>query len=152
MDEPLEQLLRRAYRYAVALTGDPVVAEDLVQDAWSSVLESNGPRTGPYLFRTVRNAWIDVVRRGRVVRFEALSEPVAGGAPTTGEAPELLAALGRLRMEEREALFLCAVEGYTAQEVSDRTGQPRGTVLSLIHRGRVRLRELLGMDEREVAR
>lgn len=153
MAEPLEALLHRAYRYALALTGDPVAAEDLLQDAWSSVLEAGGPRTAPYLFRTVRNRWIDVRRRARIVTFESLDperQAHERGLPT-GEGGQLLSALAQLREEEREALFLCAVEGWTAQEVSDRTGQPRGTILSLIHRGRNRLRELLGLETKEVA-
>jgi DNA-directed RNA polymerase specialized sigma24 family protein len=35
-----------------------------------------------------------------------------------------------------EALFLHEVEGYSASEISPMTGQPRGTVLSLMHRAR----------------
>ena len=158
MDEPIEAVLQRAYRYALALTGDPQQAEDLVQDGWSAVIAANGPRTAPYLFTTLRNRYIDTRRRARLVQFEALEpELVSGGvAPPTGEAPEVMAAILRLRPAEREALFLCAVEGWTASEVAVRTGRPRGTVLSLIHRGRARLRELLAWSdentEREVAR
>jgi RNA polymerase sigma-70 factor (ECF subfamily) len=52
------------------------------------------------------------------------------------------ALLSELRPEEREALFLHGVEGYTASEISRLTGQPRGTVLSLLHRARQRLLKL----------
>jgi RNA polymerase sigma factor (sigma-70 family) len=151
MDQ-LEALLHRGYRYAYALTGDPVRAEDLLQDAWSSVLEANGPRDAPYLFRVMRNRWIDVQRRARIVEFEPLEpERVAGHEwIPSGDSTRVLVAMGKLRPEEREALFLCAVEGWTAGEVSERTGQPRNTVLSLVHRGRARLRQLLGLGEQEV--
>jgi RNA polymerase sigma factor (sigma-70 family) len=151
-DDELEALLQRGYRYAYALTGDPARADDLLQDAWSSVLEADGPHHAPYLFRVMRNRWIDVQRRARIVEFEVLEpETVAGSLGiATGESAQVLAAMGRLRPEEREALFLCAVEGWTANEVSERTGQPRNTVLSLVHRGRARLRQLLGLGEREV--
>jgi RNA polymerase sigma-70 factor, ECF subfamily len=157
MDEPIEAVLQRAYRYAYALTGDPHRAEDLVQDGWSSVLEARGPRTAPYLFATIRNRFIDLQRRARRVQFEALeAEDVADSAiGPTGEGPEVMAAILRLRPAEREVLFLCAVEGWTAAEVAERTGRPRGTVLSLIHRGRARLRALLAGAETpqgEVAR
>lgn len=153
MDEPLDAVLQRAYRYAYALCGDPHAAEDLLQDAWSAILAAGGPQTAPYLFATIRNRWIDGRRRSRRVQFEALEPETMPGqhAGPTGEAPEVLAALQHLRPEEREALFLCAVEGWTAAEVADRTGRPRNTVLSLVHRGRARLRELLGHSEREVA-
>jgi RNA polymerase sigma-70 factor (ECF subfamily) len=151
MDQ-LEALLQRGYRYAYALTGDRVRAEDLLQDAWSSVLEAKGPRDAPYLFRVMRNRWIDVQRRARIVQFEELEPERVASSETfpTGDSVRVLAAMGKLRPEEREALFLCAVEGWTALEVSEKTGQPRGTVLSLVHRGRAKLRQLLGLGEQEV--
>ena len=43
--------------------------------------------------------------------------------------------LAKLRDIEREALFLHVVEGYSAVEIAALTGRPRGSVLSLIHRG-----------------
>ena len=52
-------------------------------------------------------------------------------------------ALGSLRPPEREALYLATVEDYTAQEIADLTGRPRGTVLSMIHRARKKLRGFL---------
>jgi len=48
--------------------------------------------------------------------------------------------LAHLRPEEREALYLNTVEGYTAVEIGAMTGEPRGTVLSRLHRARERLR------------
>jgi RNA polymerase sigma-70 factor (ECF subfamily) len=36
--------------------------------------------------------------------------------------------------EERELLYLWAVEEYTMKEISELTGIPRGTLLSRIHR------------------
>jgi RNA polymerase sigma-70 factor (ECF subfamily) len=153
MPESPEALIQRAYRYAYALTGDAVQADDLLQDAWSAVLQAGGPHTAAYLFRAVRTRWIDHRRRARIVEFESCdADQVLDDTPgPTGDAARVLAAIAQLRTEEREALFLCAVEGWTAQEVSDRTGQPRGTVLSLIHRGRARLKVLLGLEQREVA-
>jgi len=65
---------------------------------------------------------------------------------------ELLAlesALGTLRPEEREVLFLTAVEGFTAREVSQLTRRPRGTILSLAYRARIKLREFMTRAESE---
>lgn len=152
MAETLESMLQRGYRYAYALTCDAVRAEDLLQEAWSRVLEADGPRTTPYLFRVMRNCFIDTERRARVVRFEPLNAELIAGhcALPSGDRQRVFEAIAQLRTEEREAIFLCSVEGYTADEVAQRTGKPRGTVLSLIHRGRGRLRQLLGMSEQEV--
>jgi RNA polymerase sigma-70 factor (ECF subfamily) len=58
--------------------------------------------------------------------------------------------LSELRPEEREALFLHEVEGYTASEISRMTGQPRGTVLSLMHRARERLLKLAQREEKRI--
>jgi len=53
---------------------------------------------------------------------------------------------------EREALLLADVEGYTAQEIAELTGHPRGTILSLIHRSRGKLRRQLSQRDQEAER
>jgi DNA-directed RNA polymerase specialized sigma24 family protein len=35
------------------------------------------------------------------------------------------------------------VEGYSAREIGELVGRPRGTILSMAHRARQRMRELL---------
>jgi RNA polymerase sigma-70 factor, ECF subfamily len=52
-------------------------------------------------------------------------------------------ALGSLREDERETLFLAVVEGYTAEEIAQLSGRPRGTVLSMLFRAKGKLREKL---------
>jgi DNA-directed RNA polymerase specialized sigma24 family protein len=56
------------------------------------------------------------------------------------DADALWEGLLHLRVEEREALYLHLVEGWSAREVSEKVHKPRNTVLSLIHRGRARLK------------
>lgn len=147
-----EALLTSGYRYALSLTHDPSAAEDLLQDACLAILGAGGPWERPYLFATLRHRFIDRCRRERRVRF--LSIEGGGDTPRIEpgeewEAPDFLLngqlsrALGALRFEEREALFLAVVEGYTAEEVGELTGRPRGTVLSLLHRAKAKLRDLL---------
>ena len=60
--------------------------------------------------------------------------------------------LGLLRSEEREVLFLAAVEGYTAREIAAATERPRGTVTSLIYRARRKLLRSLSEAETEALR
>lgn len=62
----LETLLHAGYRYAVALTGNEGDAEDLLQDAWLGMIRIDGPRTKPYLFRSIKNRYIDGHRRRQV--------------------------------------------------------------------------------------
>ena len=148
-----DALRRQGFRYALALTMDRVDAEDLVHDAWSAVLNARGPVHVAYLFRAIRSRWVDRRRRERIVSFLPLEDPhaVPAEALPPGEHPEVWAALATLRDEEREALYLTAVEGWTAQEVADRTGRPRNTVLSLMHRGRAKVRAALEQTRGEVA-
>ena len=85
-------------------------------------------------------------RRKKIIAFESLDQPeppVLPGVP--GEEPGLKGDLEKLlailRPAEREVLFLHYYEGRTAEEISQLSGQPRGTVLSLLHRAIARLRE-----------
>ena len=155
--ESLECLLQSAYRYAHSLCHDPAEAEDLVQDACASILGVDGPWERPYLFATVRNQFIDRYRRKRRLLFVPLEGARGAGCDPIDriedggrEMPDVIAseslhrALGRLRPEEREAMYLAVVEEFTSQEIADMTGRPRGTILCLLHRSRKKLRKMLG--------
>ena len=52
-------------------------------------------------------------------------------------------AMNHLSENERSSIILNVVEGYTALEISDIIGIPRGTILSHLSRARVKLRKLL---------
>ncbi len=137
------ELLQSAYRYALSLTGDAAAAEDLAQQGWLRLLRRRGqvPRQGS-LFLTVRRLFIDRYRRDRRVEFVPLEdldrEPPVQPVPVV-ERLTLERLLAELRLKEREALYLHAVEGYSATEIGRLTQQGRGTVLSLIHRARKKL-------------
>jgi RNA polymerase sigma-70 factor (ECF subfamily) len=144
-DSDLRDLLQRGFRYAFALSHSRPRAEDLVQDAVLAILRRGGPWNPGYLMRAIRTRFIDLYRRERLVVMHALDdvpEPVAYAAfdePAGNVDPERLErALAALRPAEREAIYLHCVEGYTAKEIAELTGQPRNTVLSLLHRGRIR--------------
>ena len=106
-------------------------------------------------WRLIRDRFIDLYRRERIVVTEPLDEAsedavAALEEPVPDLDPERLeAALGTLRPPEREALYLAAVEGWTAQEIADLTDRPRGTVLSLIHRARGKIRASVGDPGKE---
>jgi len=160
--EEIAEVLRRGFRYALSLTHDTADAEDVLQDACLSVLRSGAAFDRPYLFAAIRSRFIDRERRARRAMVAAVDPadraPPRGMGEALGDAERFHAerdalrrALGRLRAAEREALFLAAVEGYTAAEIATLTGRPRGTVLSLVHRARRKLRRML-TDERERAK
>ena len=157
----ITELVQRGYRFALSLTHNAAQAEDLVQDAWFAVLRARGPWNPQYLFTTVRNRFIDLYRRDRAVGFEALDHhPEPEGADESrlwDDQPgsvtlngSLDAALGRLRPEERAVLYLSAVEGFTAKQIAEMLDWPRGTVLSMLHRSKNKIRgnESLGSESR----
>lgn len=157
--EELDALMRRGYRYALALTHDPTRAADLLQEACLAVVRAEGSWNRGYLFSAVRTRHLNQVRRARLVVIEPLEDPdafegdagdlLAAAEAMEFEDPRLERALGTLSEDQREALFLAAVEGYTAAEIGGLTDRPRNTVLSLIFRARKKLRALL--EDREEA-
>jgi RNA polymerase sigma-70 factor, ECF subfamily len=141
----LDALLQRGFRYALSLVHDRGEAEDLLQEACLRLARKGGPWKAGYLLTTLRNVFIDDYRRRRKILFQPLGEldpATEGPHPERDEALER--ALGLLKDEEREMVYLQAVEGYSAGEIASLVGRPRGTVLSKIHRAKQRLRQLLG--------
>lgn len=151
----VQHLLDSGYRYALALVVDENDAYDLVHDAWMKLY----PRYGKLpdkalLFCTIRTLFIDVIRhrqRFEQVAFdeERMEEQYASGdmfSSALTPDKQLVAALSKLRIEERETLFLSVVEGYTADEIATLTRRQRGTVLSMLYRTKRKLKKTLSED------
>jgi RNA polymerase sigma-70 factor, ECF subfamily len=122
-----------------------------VQSAWLKLLSMKAKVTERnLLFVTIRHLFYDDRRRGKIITFCLLDdeEPAVSQTVNLGVPGDIDALLSELRPEEREALFLHEVEGYTASEISRMTGQPRGTVLSLMHRARQRLLRLAANEQK----
>ena len=133
------ELMQSGYRYALSLTHQAHDAEDLLQEAWLNLCRRYGSASSQAaLYTAIRNLFIDRCRRNRVIAFdsiEAMVAPVAAPPESPpGTASDVEALLGQLRPGEREAVYLHYIEGHTAEEVGTLTRQPRGTVLSLLHR------------------
>jgi len=145
------ELVQAGYRYALSIARHHEDAEDLVQQAWMKLQRAYGRVEGlPVLFRAIRNLFYDMKRRSKIVQFEPLdSTPEPGRRESAGVSLDMDEVLGRLRSEEREALYLNVVEGFTASEIAEQTGSPRGTILSHIHRARQKLSKALGGELRD---
>ncbi len=152
------EFLNAGYRYALSLAADQQDAEDLVHDAWIRLDRRYGKCTDkPLLFRTIRNLYIDQYRRRRKIQFsefdenhfEKLSRENSHSSIEKAlmDADEMQSVLERLRDVEREALYLSVVEGYTADEIAQMIESTRGTVLSLVHRSKAKLRQWLTPDK-----
>lgn len=142
--------LQRLFRYGYSLTQDEQAAYDLLQDALETSLRkspSDPQAATAYVQTIMRNRFIDQYRRAHRYPVVSLDEQDAQALDIDPSVLEniviaeqdveiLMAALAPF---ERELLFFWAVEGYTAQEIAERTGSRRGTVLSRLHRIRQRL-------------
>ena len=146
------ELLPRLRRFARSLARNTQDADDLVQITAERALaraEQLRPdhSVAGWLFGILRNAWIDEGRRRR--RRESLLEPedLAGvGDPAAGTDPELLClqdALTRLPEEQRLAVALVLVEGFSYKEAAAIMSVPVGTLTSRLARGREALQSIL---------
>jgi RNA polymerase sigma factor (sigma-70 family) len=153
----LTQLLPRLRRFAHSLSRNGADADDLTQATIERALRSRerwqpGTRLDSWLYRIMRNLWIDTARaRTRRERHEAPEEE----AQSVGEDPresieaslELKRAMGameRLPDEQREVVALILIEGFGYREVSEMLDLPIGTVSSRLVRGRTALLDMLG--------
>lgn len=151
----LQDLLDAGYRYACALRVSQSDAQDLVHEAWLKVVRAYGQRPSkPVLLRSIRNLHIDNYRHLRRYKHVSLDDEqhkmqdrYADDDVTNIGDPQLNRCLARLRDEEREVLFLSVVEGYTAEEIASMTKRPRGTILSMVHRARIKLKNYIMEDE-----
>ncbi len=156
MEDIAEQLhaqIPRLRRYARALTGNAVRADDLVQDCLERAL-SRRDQWRPdsdlraWLFTIMHNLHINAVRRERNgPQFtELLDEDnyvAAYAVDGQLQLRDLETALLRLAEEQRTVLLLVAIEELSYAQVSVVLDIPVGTVMSRLHRARERLRGLM---------
>ncbi|MBT4138940.1 MAG: RNA polymerase sigma factor [Candidatus Latescibacteria bacterium] len=139
-----QHILQSGYRYALSLVHQALDAEDLVHDAWLKAYPKYGTKlTQSLFFTTIRNVYIDQYRRNQLAVFEAFDEETYKEIEIDTKhdisSEDLDQALAKLNSNEREAIFLNIVEGYSTQEIADKTDRSRNTVLSHIHRGKRKL-------------
>lgn len=152
-------LLPNMRRFALSLTHSAATADDLVQITCEKALTSEasyteGTRLDAWLFRIMRNAWIDQVRRNKTAGvtidvddvFDLVGED---GRDSTENALMLKAtrsAIGDLPDDQREVLVLVCVDDLSYQETSDILDVPIGTVMSRLARARKKLSQIMGIN------
>jgi DNA-directed RNA polymerase specialized sigma24 family protein len=138
-----EQERTRAIRLAWLLTHDGSTAEDVVQDAFTSVFHrfDDLDNPGAYLRRVVVNAVYERSRRdGREARRLEL---VGRDTPTVVEGPTggLIDAIAELPMNQRTAVVLRYWADLDHVAIADAMGVRPGTVRSLLSRATSQLRK-----------
>ncbi|UGQ46394.1 RNA polymerase sigma factor [Massilia endophytica] len=154
----IASLLPRLRRFARALTWHREDADDLVQIAVERALGRSGQweagtRLDSWLFRIIKNAWVDEVRsrirRDRLFAPEEEGEHV-GDDPTEGLQQSLAVrkAVSMLSEEHRLVVALVLVDGLPYKEAAEVLEIPMGTLTSRLARAREALQKLLSDQAR----
>jgi RNA polymerase sigma factor (sigma-70 family) len=148
--ESIVELIPRLRRYARALAGDRIGADDLVQDtlerAWSKLhLYRRGTDLRAWLFTVMHNVYVNQLRALRPAASfdEEMPELALPARTDTLELRDLDAAIRRLPTDQREVLLLVALEEMSYEEAAGTLGIPIGTVMSRLARAREKLRSML---------
>jgi RNA polymerase sigma-70 factor (ECF subfamily) len=146
----------RLWSVALRTLGDPEEAADALQDAMLSAYRAAGSFRGDaavttWLHRVVVNACLDRIRRRNTrptVPLPDVESELAKPTPVDAIAISdlrmaLKTALATLPAEQRAALVLVDVEGYSVAETAAMLGVASGTVKSRCARARAKLLPLL---------
>jgi len=157
----------RLWAVSLRTTGNPDDAADGLQDGMIAAYRRAGSYRGEaqvttWLHRVVVNACLDRLRAAKVRRADPLPDDLEeygdrgslamASAPTEDPADvalrgerrsRVLAALRTLPIDQRAALVLVDMEGYSVAEAAAILKCPVGTVKSRCSRGRARLAKLL---------
>ena len=158
----LSQHLVRLWRYAIVLSRQRDVADDLVQATCVRALEraaqfTSGTRLDRWLFAILHSIWLNEVRSRRIrmgngfvdadvtLTFDGERE-----TETHVLANQVLRKVNALPEAQRSAVFLAYVEGLSYREVADVLSVPIGTVMSRLAVARAKLVE--STDQESVSR
>lgn len=159
--EPIrDQLYRFAHRAAWRGDDVPDIIQDASLTAWRRFASfQEGTNFRAWMFQVLVNTVHNHnkrVRRQREVGLDALETEMSASMEREDAWCELLKrpnmlgelvdrrilqALDRLRDDERQCLLLRLMEGFGYKEISAMLDMPVGTIMSHVHRARLKLRE-----------
>lgn len=153
-----ERSARSLWAYLARVSGDPALADDLMQESFvrflsaaRSPLAEEGEVAGRrYLFRIGTNLLRDHWRRPRAASLEEIPEEffaASAGAEASDEAAALTPALANMRPRERQLLWLAHAEGYSHKEIAEVTGLASASIRLLLFRARHKMAKLLREGE-----
>ncbi len=149
----------RVFGLALTMVGDRAVAEEIAQEAFTRAWRHAGAydarrgRVATWLLSITRNLAIDHLRAKRAVpldpeTIEGAERALWATASSTGHAEpgtaELRDSLAELPADQRRALLLAALFGFTAREIGEIESIPLGTAKTRI---RAATRKLTAAEE-----
>ena len=146
---------RRCFGYFYRLTGNRDLSEELLSELFVKLVEKIGTYRGGsfdgWLFTMASNIFHDHLRfKQRQTRLldehgRRLKSQSAGVADEyDGDADKMQRALAELDSDVRELVMMRFYSQMSFREIADSRREPIGTILSKVHRGLKRLRELMG--------
>jgi RNA polymerase sigma-70 factor (ECF subfamily) len=139
----------RAYLWRVS--GDPALADDLMQESYLRFLCVSHPQDGEvacrrYLFRIATNLLRDHWRRPRHAAIEDVPEEFVSSTMDSGRFDSqsiLLPALAQMKPRERQLLWLAHAEEYSHREIAEIMGLGATSIRLLLFRARRKAARLL---------
>ncbi|MHA4869334.1 RNA polymerase sigma factor [Duganella sp. PWIR1] len=155
----IADLLPRLRRFARTIVYNREDADDLVQVAVERALNRSmqwepGTRLDSWMFRIMKNAWIDEVRarirRDNIFAPEEAGEHVGDGfAEAHQQRMAIQQAISLLSEDHRMVVGLVLVDGMAYQEAADVLDLPLGTLMSRLARARAALQASLSDQTRK---
>ena len=158
INNDIAALLPRLRRFARTIVYHREDADDLVQIAVERALARSAQwqadtRLDSWIFRIMKNAWIDEVRS--CIRRDNLFAPEEAGEHVGDQAAEaqqqrmaIEKAVGMLSEEHRVVVALVLVDGMPYKEASEVLEIPMGTLTSRLVRARAAFQEILSGQKR----
>jgi RNA polymerase sigma-70 factor (ECF subfamily) len=154
-----ERTARSVWAYLSRMTGDPRLADDLLQETYYRFLRARGTPTDEvhrrnYLFRIATNLVHDTRRRPRVDAVpmqdgvDHADPKHADNAAGAAARVDLSRAMARLKPRERSLLWLAYAQGSSHKEIAETLGLKTASIKLLLFRARRHLASLLGAGDR----
>jgi RNA polymerase sigma-70 factor (ECF subfamily) len=146
---------RPLWAYLARVSGDPALADDLMQESYVRYLCAALPASYAtegevaarrYLFRIATNLLRDHWRRPRPTSIDDLPEELFAATSNSAQADSqaiLGPALAQMRPRDRQLLWLAHAEGYSHREIADVTGLASASIRLLLFRARRKIARLL---------
>jgi len=146
-----ERSARPLWAYLARVTGDPALADDLMQESFVRFLCAartvDGEVAGrKYLFRIASNLMKDHWRQAKSPSIEEIPEElfaVSGDSNQSETRIVLGPALAAMRPRDRQLLWLAYAEGYSHREIAEATGLASASIRLMLFRARRKIAALL---------